>query len=99
MPAPPFHIPDAVIEWIRSVFRDINWARSKTVSTIPTTHEPSLDHALIGHLADFSAPFRFASQWIVTLETHFLGGAYHWRRWEIADLGVLIMYRRAGKVL
>ncbi len=81
------------------MFRDINRARSKTVSTIPTTHEPSLDHALIGHLADFSAPFRFASKWIVTLETHFLGGAHHWGRWEIADLGVLIMYRRAGTVL
>jgi hypothetical protein len=50
-------------------------------------------------LAEFSAPFRFASNWVVNLDTHFLGGGRYWDPWEIADIGLLIVFRRSGRVV
>ena len=95
----PFAIPDHIIDWIRDVFEQVNWKISATLSRIPTTWETTLDHSLIGHLAEFSAPFRFASNWVVNLDTHFIGGGRFWGTWEIADLGLLIVFRRAGRVI
>ena len=74
MSAPPFAIPEAVIDWIRDVFAQVNQRSSSTLSRIPTTWETTLDHSLIGHLAEFAAPFRFPSNWVVNLDTHFIGG-------------------------
>jgi hypothetical protein len=54
---------------------------------------------VIEQLSQFTAPFKFPSQWIVRLETHYLGGGRYWGRWEIADLGLLIIFRKQGKIL
>lgn len=99
MSALPFAIPEHVVDWIRDVFKQINRRSSATLSRIPTTWETTLDHSLIGHLAEFSAPFRFASNWVVNLDTHFLGGGRYWGSWEIADIGLLIVFRRSGRVI
>jgi hypothetical protein len=32
-------------------------------------------------------------------DTHFLGGGRHFGSWEVADIGVLIQFRRAGKLI
>jgi hypothetical protein len=46
-----------------------------------------------------------SSGWTVNIATHFLGGGRHFavwpeqRRWEIADIGVLILFRRGGTLL
>jgi hypothetical protein len=99
MPAPPFAIPEPIIDWIRDVFAQVNRRSAAVLSRIPTTWETTLDHSLIGHLAEFSAPFRFASDWIINLDTHFLGGGRFWGSWEIADIGVLVIFRRRGQIL
>jgi hypothetical protein len=99
MPAPPFPIPEAVIDWVRDVFTQVNRRSSSTLSRIPTTWETTLDHSLIGHLAEFAAPFRFPSNWVVNLDTHFIGGGRFWGSWEIADIGVLIVFRQGGRIL
>ena len=57
--------------------------------------ETTLDQSLIGHLAESSAPFRFPSNWIHTsLAEEDPGG-----KWEIADIGPLIVFRRPGHVI
>ncbi len=99
MSALPFAIPDHVVDWIRDIFEQVNQRSASTLSRIPTTWETTLDHSLIGHLAEFSAPFRFASNWVVNLDTHFLGGGRYWGKWEIADIGLLIVFRRSGHVI
>ena len=73
MPALPFAIPESIIDWIRDVFAQVNRRSAATLSRIPTTWETTLDHSLIAHLAEFAAPFRFASDWVINLDTHFLG--------------------------
>jgi hypothetical protein len=52
----------------------------------------------IAEVSEHSAPVKFSSGWLVRLETHFLGGGRYWGRWEIADIGVLVVFRRAAVV-
>jgi len=37
--------------------------------------------------------------WTVYIQTHFLGGRRHFRNWEVADIGLLVIFRDRGKVL
>ncbi|MFB9728695.1 hypothetical protein [Haloechinothrix salitolerans] len=53
-----------------------------------------------------AAPVRFPSGWTVEVSTHFLGGGRHFaewpdmpRRWEIADIGFLVLFRQGGKLI
>lgn len=91
-------IPDDVRAWVRSVFRACNVRTANMLGSMPNTHETTLDHAFIAEAARFSAPMRFESEWIVRIDTHFLGGGRHWGEWEIADIGILVQFRRGGKV-
>lgn len=95
----PFAIPGEVTGWIRNVFSTVNARVSAKLTAFPTTHETSLDMSLIEEVSQHSAPVSFSSGWLVRLETHFLGGGRYWGRWEIADLGILIVFRRAGVVV
>jgi len=94
----PFPIPPEVINWIRDVFAAVNGRVSAKLTAFPTTHETSLDMSFIEEVSQHSAPATFSSGWLVRLETHFLGGGRYWGPWEIADIGVLIVFRRAGVV-
>jgi hypothetical protein len=70
------------------------------MSVVPNVTEPSLDMALIDHLTQYSAPQILDSGWTVRVDTHFLGGLRHfYGKWEIADIGLLVHYRKNGKVL
>jgi hypothetical protein len=95
----PFPIPREVIDWVRNVFAAVNNRVSTKLTAFPTTHETSLDMSLIEEVSQHSAPTRFSSGWLVRLETHFLGGGRYWGKWEIADIGVLIVFRRGGVVV
>ncbi len=99
MPAPPFVVPPPILDWIRNVFAKVSRRSAATLSRIPTTYETTLDQSIIAHLSDFSAPFKFPSDWIVTLDTHYLGGGRYWGNWEIADIGILAIFRRKAEVL
>ncbi|WP_163513713.1 hypothetical protein [Fodinicola acaciae] len=79
---------------------------SAIVSRIPTTWETSLDMTFIQHFAGMSTPFQFPSGWIVDIRTHYLGGGRHFgewpdhtRRWEIADIGILVQFRQEGRIV
>ncbi len=98
MSSAPFPIPAEVTVWIRSVFAEVNQRTSAKLSRIPNVHETSLDMTLIEQLSQYAAPFRFSSDWLVRLETHYLGGPRYWGAWEIADVGLLVVFRRKGVV-
>jgi hypothetical protein len=95
----PLIVPEDVREWLRAVFRSGNERCSEKLMRCPTEYETSLDHTLIEHLTHFSSPFRFPGDWVVRIDTHFLGGGRHFEQWEIADIGVLVVFRHAGKVI
>jgi hypothetical protein len=99
MPAPPLELPADVISWIRDVFAEVNRRATTKLSRNANVWETSLDMTVIDQLSQFTAPFRFPSEWIVRLDTHYLGGGGYWGRWEIADLGVLVVFRRRGQIL
>ncbi len=98
MSSAPFPIPAEVTAWIRSVFAEVNQRTSAKLSRLPNVHETSLDMTLIEQLSQYAAPFRFSSNWLVRLETHYLGGPRYWGAWEIADVGILVVFRRNGVV-
>lgn len=104
--APPIPIPADVRDWLNGVFSGCNERVARTVSLVPNIHEVPLDMTFIQHFLGESAPRRFSSGWTVEISTHYLGGGRHWaewadfpRRWEIADIGLLVIFRQAGKLL
>ena len=93
-------LPSDVLEFLTKVFSQCNRAVTRKISKMPTTYETSLDHTFIDQLSNYAAPARFPSGWMVRIDTHYLGGGRHFlRSWEIADIGVLVTYRRAGKLV
>lgn len=92
-------LPQDVREWLTGVFRSCDERTSAKLTKIPTLHETSLDHTFIEQLSQFSAPFCFPSEWFVRIDTHYLGGGRHFGEWEIADIGVLVTFRRAGRLI
>lgn len=104
--APPIPIPTDVHEWLKGVFAACNERVSGTMTQVPTTYELSLDMTFIQHFLTVSAPHRLRSGWTAEISTHFLGGGRHYgewgdwpRRWEIADIGLLVAFRHGGKLL
>lgn len=92
-------LPEDVVSWVRQVFRECNEQTSALMTQIPNVHEGALDHAFIYQFSRFFAPHRVPSDWVVTIETHFLGGRRYFEGWEIADVGLLVFFRKGGKVL
>jgi hypothetical protein len=92
-------LPNFIINWIRTVFADVNRRVSEKILNVPGAPEPSLDLTFIEHLTNYSAPQKFASDWAVRLDTHYLGGLAHFGQWEIADIGVFVFFQRKGKML
>ena len=66
---------------------------------MPNVCETSLDLTVSEQLSNHSAPVRLQSGWMVRLETHYLGGGRHFGSWEIADIGFLVKFRRAGRLV
>jgi hypothetical protein len=101
----PFDLSDDVASWVKLVFAGCNDHVTAKLSNMPHTYETALDMALIEHLSSVPAPVTTSSGWTVNIATHFLGGGRHFaeqpgqRRWEIADIGVLILFRRGGTLL
>jgi hypothetical protein len=86
-------LPDDVVERVRSIFASCNKRAAAKMSRNPNAPEESFDLTWIEHLSGYSAPMTLASQWLVKIETHFLGGMRHFGSWEIADIGVLVDLR------
>jgi hypothetical protein len=91
-------VPKDVIEWIRDVFRGCNERITEKLCNNPNLPEESLDLTWIEYLSQYASPVTLTSSWTIKIETHYLGGLRHFLNWEIADIGVLLFFRRAGIV-
>lgn len=91
-------IPPAALDWVRMVFAKVNAQVSGTLSRVPTHHEPELDMQLIAALNQ-APSVTDVSGWTVYIQTHFLGGRRHFMNWEVADIGLLVVFRDRGRVL
>jgi len=89
-------IPEMVINYIRDVFTRANDKVSRALTNHPSMHEPMLDAILIAELSAAPAAFFAAEQIALNLETHWFGNRRMYRRWEIADIALIVMLRRRG---
>ena len=94
-----FPIPDDVRDWVRHVFAACGSRTSRKISRIPTVHETSLDLTFIEHFSQFASAVRLPSEWLIRVDTHHLGGGRHFGQWEIADIGLLVLFRRRGRLI
>lgn len=65
---------------------------------MPTLHEEHLDLTLVNGIAQYAGPYVTASGVVVDIDLHWVGSGRHFETWEIADIGVLVIFRR-GPVL
>ncbi len=99
-------VPQDALEVVRTAFRAANQATADRMCRLPNVWETSLDQTFIEALVGWGGPVLVDSGWTIRIETHFLGGGRHWgpewdfprRRWEIADIGVLVMIRQGSRL-
>lgn len=89
-------IPEVVINYVRSVFAAANEKVSRSLTDHPSMHEEMLDQTLITELTVAPHAVFAEEQAAVVIESHWLGGRRMYGRWEIADIALLILLRRAG---
>ena len=87
-----FDVPESVLNYIRLMFASVNDYVSQKISKIPNVPEESLDISFIDKLSDYSGPVSVEPNWVVQIATHFIGSIRHYRRYEIADIGVVIVF-------
>jgi hypothetical protein len=89
-------IPTEILDWFRALFAECNARITEKLSLHPNLPEESLDLTWIEFLSHYSSPVAVAANWLVKIETHYLGGLRHFYRWEVADIGLLLFVRRQG---
>lgn len=94
-----FALPDAVKDYVRNIFFDANQHVAAALSTTPTLHEVPLDQFLLHRLRCNPAAKTVAENWVVRIDAKYTGGGAHFGHWEIADIGLLVLFRRAGRVV
>jgi len=93
-------LPQDLLDWFRDVFAGCNDRLARKISLVPNAPEPSLDMTFVEYFSEYGAPVRFSSGWTVRVDTHFLGGLRHfYGKWEIADIGLLVHYRKGGSLV
>ncbi len=92
-------LPSDVTGFMDSLFANCNFKLSSLLSTFPNIHEETLDQSLISHLAQMQGPVRIGSSWVLRVDAHFIGGGRHYRTWEVADIGLIVVFRRNGKII
>ena len=91
-------VPQDVIDYLKGRIAECNHNVSYNLSTFPFTHEESLDHKLIGEFIG-KGPRKFGSGWTVRFDAHYIGGGRHYRTYEVADLGLMVIFRKRGKII
>jgi hypothetical protein len=92
-------IPVEVIDYVRATFELANTKVSQALARQPSLHEEMLDHILVTELAASPPTFFANSRAAIAIETHWLGGPWMHRRWEIADIAIFVSLRRHGQLL
>lgn len=91
-------VPEAVVAFIVRAFSHVNDVVSAKISKTPNTPEESLDIAFIEALSHFAGPTRITNDFAVRIAAHFIGSLRHYRRYEIADIGLVIVFKKGASV-
>src|SRR5467141_1855938 len=91
-------IPEDVIEFTRDIFAQANLRATTTLARQPAAHEGMLDFQVIAAL-DEVGPCILGSGIAVDIDTHWLGGRRHYGDREIADIVIVLVLRRGGRIL
>lgn len=86
-------LPRDVVEYVREVFSTANGRVAERLDRVPHIHEESLDFTFIEAISVGAGPHRVASGAIVDIDLHWVGSGWHYDRWEIADIGVIVNFR------
>ncbi|PZD70415.1 hypothetical protein C1752_13141 [Acaryochloris thomasi RCC1774] len=97
-PRPDLALPDDIKNFLFQLFSDCNRKISYQFCTFPNAHEESLDLIFISHFASMQGAIKFGSHWTLKIDAHFIGGGRHYRTWEVADIGLMVMFRKNGKI-
>lgn len=92
-------VPHPVRRHVRRVFSTVNDKVTERISTCPNTPEESLDISFIEHLSSFAGPVVVSKGWAVRIAAHFIGNIRHYRRYEIADIGVVVVLKQGLSVV
>lgn len=44
-------------------------------------------------------PIELDSKWIIQIDAHYIGGGRHYRTWEVADIGLMVVFRNNGVII
>jgi hypothetical protein len=93
-------IPEDVIQFAREIFAGANSEATMTLARQPAAHEEHLDFQLFAALDRVGPRIVPSSNAAIEIDTHWLGGRrYFGGRWEIADIGVVVVLLRGGRLL
>src|SRR5262249_17459328 len=95
---PGLSLPPKVTEFLMDLLSECNRRISFQLATFPNAHEEALDLMFISHFASMQGAIRFGSHWTVRIDAHYIGGGMHYRTWEVADIGLMTIFRRDGKI-
>jgi hypothetical protein len=84
---------------VYAIFDLVNERVTARLDRMPTVHEESLDLAFIDAVLEAQGPHLSPCGTVVDIDVHFIGGGHHWDRWEIADIGLIVTFRRANVLL
>lgn len=94
-----FKVPENVRSYIVNIFSEVNDHISRKISSVPNISEEALDFSFIENLSRYSAPRIIAPNWAIRIAAHFIGNIRHRRRYEIADIGVVLVFKYNHKVV
>ncbi|MBD1862354.1 MULTISPECIES: hypothetical protein [Trichocoleus] len=95
---PDLTLPNDVKNFLKQLFLECNRKISFQLSMFPNAHEESLDLLFISHFAHMQGAIKFDSNWTLRIDAHFIGGGRHFRTWEVADIGLMVMFRKNGRI-
>lgn len=94
-----YDIPKEIFDFVRTHLADCNNQLSYSLSLFPGIREESLDNNFISYFSKRPGPFRINPNWNIRFEAHFIGGGRHYYTWEVADIGLMIIFRKSGKII
>src|SRR5689334_4020599 len=96
----PEAIPEDVVQFAHEIFAAANREATMTLARHPAVHEEHLDFQIFAALDRVGPRIVPTSNAAIEIDTHWLGGRrFYGGKWEIADIGVVIVLRKAGRLL
>ncbi len=92
-------LPSDVQAFLLQLLSECNRRISHQLSAFPNAHEEALDLLFISHFAHMQGAIKFGSGWVLRIDAHYIGGGRHYRTWEVADIGLMAMFRQKGRIV